>query len=249
MALAACATPTEQSGMLSAYEGLQPREGTLRAEIAERRDDAGLALVREVSISPVELAPGEAVSWLADAERILLLREMEAQLCFEMSERYEIAAPGASSDARVRTIVTAVKPTGRVGSALSAASNFFIPGPIGVRVPGALGGLAAEAEMLDRSNRQLAALTWSRSATVVGADSPSLSRVGDALQFAEPFADAAAEVMTAQGVKSRRISRPDPCAAYGPRIRPEGFLAKFATGLYVPQMSGARPAAQAVANE
>ena len=32
----------------------------------------------------------------------------------------------------------------------------------------------------------------------------------------------------------------DPCAQFGPRFRPEGFLAGLASGLYVPEMSGAK---------
>jgi len=79
----------------------------------------------------------------------------------------------------------------------------------------------------------------------IGADDPSLSRLGDALQFAEPFADAAGKTMTAPTAKPRPIPKPDPCARFGPRFRPEGFLAKFATGLYVPQMSGAQAAPDA----
>jgi hypothetical protein len=247
MALAACATPAARSGMLSSYEGLAPRQDTVRAKIAERRDEAGLTAVKRVAIAPVRLAPGET-AWLADADRVRLLREIDAQLCFELSERYEIAASPDGADAEVRTIVTAVGPTGRAGSAVSAASSFFIPGPIGLRVPGGLGRLAAESEMLDRSQRQLAALTWSRTATAIGTDAPSLSRIGDALQFAEPFADATAAVMTPKGVKSKTPPAPDPCAAYGPRLRPEGFLTKFATGLYVPQMSGARAETPAAAD-
>jgi hypothetical protein len=249
LALAACATPAEHSGLLSSYEGLTPRENTLRAKISERRDDEGLASVRRVAITSARLAPGTETEWLAGPERTALLRELEAQLCFELSERYEIAPSAESADAEVRTIVTAVRPTGRVASAVSAASSFFIPGPIGLRVPGTLGGLAAEAEMLDRSDRQLAALTWSRSATAIGTDDPSLSRIGDALQFAEPFADASAAVMTPREMKPRPTPKPDPCAEYGPRIRPEGFLAGFATGLYIPQMSGARAAADPQSSE
>lgn len=240
LTLAACATSVEHSGMLSSYDGLTPREGTVRTKIAERRDEAGLAAVKRVAVAPPRLAPGDGGAWLTEPERGLLLREVEAQLCFELSERFEIAESQETADAQVNTVVTAVRPTGRVGSAVSAASSFFIPGPIGLRVPGGLGALAAETEMLDRSQRQLAALTWSRSATAVGTDDPSFSRIGDALQFAEPFADSAAAVMTPSGMKAGRPPSPDPCAAYGPRIRPEGFLAKFATGLYVPQLSGAR---------
>lgn len=139
----------------------------------------------------------------------------------------------------MRAVVTKVQRTGRAGSALSAASSFFIPGPIGLRVPGGLGGLSVEAEMLDKTQRQLAALTWNRTATVVGTDNPSLSRIGDALQLAEPFADVAAAVMTSKAAKTRPVPKPDPCAVYGRRFRPEGFLTKLATGLYVPGMSGA----------
>ena len=241
LGLAACATPRAPSGLLSSYDGLTARDGAVRAHVAERRDEAGLAAVKRVAIAPAQLAPALDADWMDEANRTLLLREVDAQLCFELSERYEIAPTAAEADAQVRTFVTAVRPTGRAGSAVSAASSFLIPGPIGLRVPGGLGALAAEAEMVDAGQRQLAALTWSRGATAVGTDNPSLSRIGDALQFAEPFADAAAKVMTAEGVKARNPGDPDPCAAYGARFRPEGFLTRFATGLYVPTVSGARP--------
>ena len=134
--------------------------------------------------------------------------------------------------------MTAIKPTGAAGSALSAAANFFIPGPIGVRTPGTTGGLAAESELLAADGRQVAALAWARNATVVGTDSPSLSRVGDALQLAEPLGDAVGDAFAPANRQVRPIPDPDPCARFGPRNRPEGFLARLATGLYVPQLSG-----------
>ena len=49
--------------------------------------------------------------------------------------------------------------------------------------------------------------------------------------------------MTAERAKTSTPS-PDPCAEYGPRLRPEGWITKFATGLYVPRMSGAAPEAK-----
>jgi hypothetical protein len=140
----------------------------------------------------------------------------------------------------VRAAVTEVDATGRAGSAASAAAEVFIPGPIGVRPPGSTGGLSAEAEMVGKNGRQLAAITWSREAMEIGADNPALTRIGDALQFAEPFADATAKAMTPPKSKKREIGKPDPCAEYGPRFRPEGFLAKLVTGLYVPEMSAAK---------
>ena len=232
--LAACASAPTRSGFLSSYDGLTPRTDTLRAKIEQRRDEAALAQVRQVAIEPTVLVgPG---GWLTPGERVLLQRELDAQLCFELSERFEIdpAAPN-----RVRVAITRVDPTGRVASVASAAAGFFIPGPLGLRAPGTLGSLSAEAEML-QGEQQVVAVSWSRSATAIGTDDPSLSRVGDALQFAEPFADAVAAAMTPEGLKSRPIPKPDPCAEFGSRFRPEGWAAKFATGLYVPEMSGAK---------
>lgn len=241
LSLGACATAGKPSGVLSSYEGLAPRTGTLRTGIAERKNEADLQAVRRVMLEPARMAPGPPTGWLNDKERALLLRELDAQMCFEITERYELTYDPAQADARVRAVVTRVKPTGRVGSTASAAAGFFIPGPIGLRVPGTLGGLGAEAEMVTTGGRQAAALVWNRDATAVGTDDPSLSRLGDALQFAEPFADLAAATMTPKGLKSRKIaSGEDPCAQFGPRFRPEGFLAGLASGLYVPEMSGAK---------
>lgn len=241
--LTACASPATKSGFLSTYDGMAPRTDTVRAKVTQRRDEARLAGIQKVALEPAVLAAN--APWLTAPERRLLLREIDAQLCFELSERYEIVQRSAGAH-RVRAAVTAVEPTGRVSSAASAAASFFIPGPLGLRAPGTLGSLAAEAELLD-GDQQIAAIAWNRAATPVGTDNPSLSRVGDALQFAEPFADAAAAAMTAPGAQPRKIGTPDPCAQFGARFRVEGFAAKFATGLYVPEMSGAK--ASEVADE
>jgi hypothetical protein len=242
LSLAACATPARQSGQLSSYEGLKVKPGAIRTSVAERKDAEGLAAVRRVAIEPTRLADDAQLSWLNPEERTALLREVDAQLCFELTERYDLAPDPAQADARVRAIVTRVAPTGRVGSVAAAAAGFFIPGPLGLRAPGTVGGLSAEAEMLSPDGKQLAGLTWNRDAQPIGTDNPSLSRIGDALQFAEPFADTASAAMTAPDVKSRALPKPDPCLQYGSRLRVEGWAAKFATGLYVPQMSGAKAA-------
>lgn len=247
--LAACSTAPRQSGLLSSYAGLETADAGLRSSSAERRDDAALSQLRSIAIAPTALAASPGNAWLTDAERTLLLREMDAQLCFELSRRYDIAARPADAQAQVKAVVADVRPTGRAASAASAAASFFIPGPIGLRVPGTTGGLTAEAEMLGPDGRQLAALVWRRDATPVGTDDPSLSRVGDALQFAEAFGDVAGKALSPADRKSGPVPRPDPCAAYGPRVRVGGFATKFITNLYVPEASGARPAGAAEANE
>jgi hypothetical protein len=236
--LTACASPPTRSGFLSGYDGMTPRS-MVRAKAIQKKGGPALAQVRSVAIEPTVMAPGVKADWLTEDSRALLLREVDAQLCFELTERYQLAPP-QTADARVRAAVTGVEATGRAGSAASAGARFFIPGPIGVRPPGSTGGLAAEAEMVDRGGRQLAAISWSRNAMNLGGDKPALTRVGDAMQFAEPFADAAAKAMRAPKSRKREIEKPDPCAQYGDRFRPEGFVTKLVTGLYVPEMSGAK---------
>ena len=167
--LAACASAPTRSGFLSTYDGLTPRTDTVRAKVEQKRDEAILADVRQVAIEPTVLVgPGD---WLTPGEVVLLQRELDAQLCFELSERFDIdpAAPN-----RVRVAITRVDPTGRAASVASAAAGFFIPGPLGLRAPGTLGSLSAEAEML-QGERQVVAVSWSRSATAIGTDDPSLS--------------------------------------------------------------------------
>ena len=245
LVLAACAGSPQQGEFLSSYEGLTPRTDMVRAGALDRTDTAALAAVSAVRIEPTVFAPqAEARAWMTPDEQTAILREVDAQLCFELSERFEIAArDGGASVPRVRAAVTEVLPTGRAGSAASAAAGFFIPGPIGVRVPGTLGGLGAEAEMLGPQGEQIAAIVWRRSATAIGTDNPSLSRIGDALQFVEPFADAAAAAMTPEGAPPRQITAEnDPCQEFGARFRVEGLGARFITGLYVPEASAARPA-------
>lgn len=245
-ALAACTTTkAPPSGRLSSYEGLAPRSGMQRAGVLERRDEAALAQVKSVWVAPTTLVPGPGTAWMSPQEQATLLREIDAQLCFELTERYQLAPTMEAADGRVKAMVTRAGRTGKGASVVGAATKFLIPGPLGLR-PGGLGGLSAEAEMVNRDSRQIAAITWNRDAQAVGTDDPSLSPIGDALQFAEPFADTAAAVMTAPGVKDGGAPNPDPCAGYGPRTRAAGWLAGMATGLYVPEMNAAKAQAEPV---
>lgn len=235
LSLAACQTaPVADAGFLSRYDGLVAKENTIRASVRERRDDAAGSVGR-VWLEPSVLV-GEAGAGLSEDEKAQVLREVDRQICYEVSERFDLAS-SATGAARLRTGVVGIRPTGAAGSGVAAVANAFIPGPGTVRVPGTTGGLAAETELLSQSGLQLAALAWARNANVVGTDSPSLSRVGDALQMAEPFGDAVGDAISPPDRAVRKISDPDPCAAYGPRVQPVGFATRLVTGLYVPQVN------------
>ena len=238
--VAACGTPgAAPSGLLSNYDGLVERDDMVRASVRQRRDDDRAATVERLFLEPAVLADG-AGEGLTEAEIALVLREVDRQVCYELSERFTVIPGPEAGAGRVRAVVSRIGPTGRAASAVSAASGFFIPGPIGVRVPGTLGGLSAEAELLAGNDQgQVAVILWSRNAQAIGTDNPSLSRVGDAVQLAEPFGDAVGDAFAPPEREVRAIADPDPCARFGPRIRPEGFAARLVTGLYSPELSGA----------
>lgn len=240
LALGACQTaPEAQSGFLQSYEGLAPPGQSLRASVLQRRDNDAANGIERVFIAPSVLRPGVGDA-VTEADRASVLREVDRQICYEVSERFTVIDEPAPDAATIRAAVVRINPTGQAGSLASAAASFFIPVPIGVRMPGTTGGLAAEAELLGPGAAQVAAVLWARNATVVGTDSPSLSRVGDALQLAEPFGDAVGNAFAPTGRTARSISTPDPCQRFGPRFNPASMLAGFATGLYVPELDGAK---------
>src|SRR5690606_7688914 len=126
------------------------------------------------------------------------------------------------------------------GCADAAVPTVLIAGRMTVRAPVGRGRLGAEAELWTRDGGRAAAIVWRRDAMLVGTDKPSLSRVGDAHQLAEPLGDMVADALAPENREARPAPTPDPCRRFGPRIRPEGFIAGIATGLYQPEWSGGR---------
>lgn len=239
--LGACA-PTQVrpgSGFLSTYEGLTARKDVVRASVLQRRDEGLVVSVSRIWVAPAELF-GDVNPDLSDEERRRVLSEVDRQVCYELSERFELVEQPEPEVGRVRIGVTHIGSTHQAGSAAAAVANFFIPGPIKVRTPGGLGGLGAEAELLMPDGQQAAAIVWRRDAMVVGTDRPSLSKIGDAHQLAEPMGDMIAEALGPEKPPTRSKPLLDPCRAFGPRIRPEGIVTGIVTGLYQPELSGGK---------
>jgi hypothetical protein len=247
-ALAGCQSVPTQAGYLSRYDGLTASEASMGAAREQRRENAASDGVAAVYIQPAVIAlSGETV--LSGQEQERVRREVDRQVCFEVSERFTVLAAPSPDAGVIRTAIVRITPTGRVGSAVSAAAGFFIPVPVlKIRAPTSTGGLAAETELLAADGAQVAALRWSRTAEVITRVGPSMSRVGDALQLAEPFGDAVGDAFASKARKVRKIADPDPCARFGDRRNigraVAGGLVGFGTGLYVPDVTGAGEAAK-----
>jgi len=236
LAVTGCQTaPVADAGFLSGYEGLVTNENTIRASIRQRRDEAAATAVDRVHLEPAVLV-GSAGTGLSDTEKAQVLREVDRQICYEVSERFTLVQAGTGV-ARLRTGVVDIRPTGAAGSGVAAVANMLIPGPGTFRVPGTTGGLAVETELVGPDGAQVAALAWARNANTLGTDTPSLSRVGDALQLAEPLGDAVGDAISQPGRPVRDIPTPDPCGTFGPRVQPVGFATRLVTGLYVPEVN------------
>jgi hypothetical protein len=233
--------PTARSGFLSSYAGLPEPERARKSSISHRDDTASDALTA-VFIEPASLAPG-VTSEFSDEEKAMILREVDRQICFEVSERFVIAPAPAPGAGTIRTAIVRLQTNSRVGSVAAAAVDFVNPLPIlGFRVPTTTGGLGIETELLAPDGRQVAAVLWSKNAGWVGRTKPSLSRAGDALQLAEPLGDTVANGFATKGRPKLKIGDVDPCERLGSRKNIGRTVANGVvggvTGLYMPQVAG-----------
>jgi len=240
---AACQTaPAAHSGFLTRYDELTPPGFSLRAAVTQRRDETALGSFQSVYIEPAVLIDG-AGSDLDAGETTAVLREVDRRLCFVLSRRFAIAPQPTAQTAIARTAVTRIRPTGRIGSAVSAVAGQFASVPLlDIRVPGTTGGLAIESELLAPDGSQAAAVTWARDATIIGRESPSLSRIGDAVQLTGAMGSTVEQAYASPDRDRHAVASPDPCAAFGPRRNVGRWVASkvfgFATGLYQPEIEG-----------
>lgn len=242
--VSACATkPPTQTGFIANGTAMERVDGTVRAQISRQKDAEALSRLSRVVLLPTRLHEAAEVPATITADsRALVLAEVDRQLCFALSRRFEIVGADQADAGRVQAVVTRLQETNAAASAASAAVSRLLPGG-SVRLPVGRGGLSIEARLDVQDNRQAAAMSWSRGAGVV-MDQGSLSEVGDAHRFAASFANDFADFLTDARTPKREVPDIDPCAAFGPRLDIGRFAASRVVGLHVP-----RPAAQDTTTE
>lgn len=234
----ACQTrpPTASEGAAVAPE----RIGTKAAKASRQvqRDAAAANTVSRIYLEPSVLK-SDAGPLLVETDRSMVRWEIDRQICFKLSQRFEIATTPEPNAARVRTTIARIDPTSRGGSAAAAAASLLIPLPL--RYGG--GSLTAQSELITSGGQQVAVVSWTKSVKGVSRVAPSLSRVGDALQLADPFAKAVGKGFVDKGSRKHAVGKPDPCARFGPRRTAGrmvgGALLSLGTGLYAPSVAGA----------
>lgn len=235
ISLPACATkPPTQTGFLSNQAGMETVSGTVRAQIERQRDLDALQTVRKLALLPAKLQEGGDIPDTITLEsRLLVLGELDRQLCFRLSRRFELVGPEDPAAARVQAVITRLQETNATASAASAAVSKLLPGG-SVRLPVGRGGLSIEARLDTADGRQAAAMAWSRGAGVV-MDNGSLSQVGDAHRFTSNFAEDFSDFLVEAETPQRTLPDQDPCQKYGPRLDLGRLAAGRVIGLHVPR--------------
>jgi Protein of unknown function (DUF3313)/LVIVD repeat len=154
-----------QAGSLSSYEHLEPSDGLLtRAQVSVNKDE------------------------ILSARTVRIANAVDRSLCTGLSHRFQIALTDQAADLIVRAFITRIIPTDEIAAAASSVASVgmtavkaagVVTAPIpSLRFPIGLGGLALEAEAIDSTGRQKAAIIWARGANSFSR--PRASKAGDA---------------------------------------------------------------------
>ncbi len=189
LTLGGCTTvPLKEAGTLTSYSNLSAPKGKFEKKRVYFSKD-GLKDVKTVSIAPTSLAPPALQRVEKQKDRLLVTNAIDRAICITMSEKYQIVPFGTPADLTVRTVVTDIVPTepsvAGAAKAISIGSSLALP--VGIpRLPFGLGGLAVEAEAVDRTGKQTAAIVWSKGANSFTSEA-RVSQVGDAYDLAAAF--------------------------------------------------------------
>ena len=197
LAIAGCASvPLKEGGTLSSYDRLGAPKGNL-SKARTYVDGEGLTLMKTARIVPTAFAFGALPRINSEADRILVANAIDRALCVALSDKYQMVPTGQPADLTVRAVITNIVPTNKTMAGLSTVvslgSNAVLP--VGIpRLPVGLGGLAVEAEAVDRAGVQRAAMLWARGANSIQ-NNPRVSEVGDAYGLSAKFGNEFARML------------------------------------------------------
>jgi hypothetical protein len=191
--LPGCATaPLVQGVSLSSYNGLKPSDGKVTKSRLHVKKEQVMA-AKTISIVPTAFPPAVAPT-LSNEQRALVANAVDRALCVSLSDRFKVVTPDVPADLTVRSNVTRATETDEVAAGVSVAASIgskFIDTSVPIptpRIPIGLGEISIEAEAIDRSGQQQAAIVWGRGATAFFS-TPRVSKASDAYDLAKEFGD------------------------------------------------------------
>jgi Protein of unknown function (DUF3313) len=189
LTLTGCGTaPMTRGGSLSSYDNLTASDGVLTKSLIHVAKDDVLA-ARTVRIGSTVFSEAASPA-LSEKQRVLVANTVNRSLCTGLSDRFEVVGPNEPADLTVHAVVTQAAATNELAAGASKVASIVpmaLGSPVPVpRIPLGLGSLTLEAEAVDRTGRQQAAMIWAR-----GADSfttsATVSKAGDAYELANAF--------------------------------------------------------------
>lgn len=179
-----------RGGSLASYDNMTVSNGALtKSLIRISRDDVMAA--RTVRIIPTGFSEA-ALPSISAKERALVANHVDRSLCTGLSDRFAVVADGEAADLTVHASITHADATDEVAAGASKVVGIIptvlsVGAPVPVpRIPIGLGSLSIEAQAVDRSGRQQAAMMWARGADSF-TSSARVSAAGDAYDLAGNF--------------------------------------------------------------
>lgn len=145
--------------------------------------------MKTVSIAPTTFAFDASSRIRSEANRALAFNAVNCAVCVALSDTYQVVSNSQPSDLIVRTIVADIVPTDKTTASVATAvilrSGVVLPvsAPL-CRI--ALGELAVEAEAVDSTGVQHAAMLWTGGATSIQ-NEPRVSETGNPYGLAFKF--------------------------------------------------------------
>lgn len=178
----------KEGGTLTSYDQLSPAKGNF-TKTRTFVDAQGLSGVKTVAILPSTFSSGAASRIKDMQDRALVTNALDRAVCVALSDKYQLVPAGQPADLTVRALVTDIVATNKTmagfSTAVSLGSSLALP--VGIpRLPAGLGGLAVEAEAIDNTGIQRAAVVWSKGANSI-TNKARVSEVGDAYSLASNF--------------------------------------------------------------
>jgi hypothetical protein len=182
--LNACASvPKSNDNPLATDKVLESVSDEQGRRVSRFVDGALLAPLTAFALPEIKLEVPEARKDISTQQLAILSNALNRSVCDRLSQ-YLVAEPEPSPTAlKIEIALTGITPTSKTISGISAAADFFVPGPF--RIPVGMGAIALDARASTDGNTA-AFMRWAKGANPVF-NSAKVSSIGDAYDLVDTF--------------------------------------------------------------